>query len=202
MIKNIIFDIGNVLAQFRWKEHIEELGYTGQIAERIAKATVCGPYWNELDRGVIPENEVIESFLKLDPQIKDDILNFLKDPTKLIREYDYSKNWLETMKKKGYNIYILSNFYKSLFEYELEHCSFFGTEDGMVVSYREKLIKPDPRIYQTLLERYGLKANECIFLDDNRANVEAARALGIYGIVVSDYEQANSELNRVLNSTN
>ena len=55
MITTIIFDIGNVLAEFTWKEHYESFGYDEQMVERIAKATVKNPDWNEFDRGAMSE---------------------------------------------------------------------------------------------------------------------------------------------------
>lgn len=70
--------------------------------------------------------------------------------------------------------------------------------DGGIMSYTVHLAKPDPAIYQTLLDRYGLKAEECVFLDDTVRNVEAAQALGIVGIVVTSQEQAKKELETLL----
>jgi len=70
--------------------------------------------------------------------------------------------------------------------------------DGGIMSYMVHLAKPDPAIYQTLLDRYGLKAEECVFLDDTVRNVEAAQALGIAGIVVTSQEQAKKELETLL----
>ena len=69
--------------------------------------------------------------------------------------------------------------------------------DGGILSYQEKLIKPDPAIYTLLLERYGLVAEESVFLDDTLANVEAARKLGIHGIWFQTKEQAEEELKRL-----
>ena len=66
------------------------------------------------------------------------------------------------------------------------------------MSYTVHLAKPDPAIYQTLLDRYGLKAEECVFLDDTVRHVEAAQALGIAGIVVTSQEQAKKELETLL----
>ena len=66
------------------------------------------------------------------------------------------------------------------------------------MSYTVHLAKPDPAIYQALMERYGLKAEECVFLDDTVRNVEAARALDMAGIVVSSQEQAKKELETLL----
>ena len=70
--------------------------------------------------------------------------------------------------------------------------------DGGIMSYEVQLIKPDLAIYQTLMERYDLQPEECVFLDDTVRNVEAAQALGIAGIVVTSQEQAKKELETLL----
>ena len=70
--------------------------------------------------------------------------------------------------------------------------------DGGIMSYEVQLIKPDLIIYQTLIERYDLQPEECVFLDDTVRNVEAAQALGIAGIVVTSQEQAKKELETLL----
>ena len=70
--------------------------------------------------------------------------------------------------------------------------------DGGIMSYEVQLIKPDLVIYQTLMERYDLQPEECVFLDDTVRNVEAAQALGIAGIVVTSQEQAKKELETLL----
>ena len=64
MIKNVIFDIGNVLTDFRWKEFLEDKGFQGEMLERIAKASVLSPVWPELDRGVWSFDEVMAGFIK------------------------------------------------------------------------------------------------------------------------------------------
>lgn len=189
--------MGNVLAAFRWKDYIRELGIVSDKAERLAKATVLGPMWSEYDRGEMSEKAVMEACIALDPEIENEIREFFRDTRPMIKEYDYSKKLLASVKEKGYNVFILSNFSKSLFEYELRTCSFFGIEDGMVISYREKLIKPDRRIYEVLLERYGLKAEESVFLDDSKENIETARKLGMKGIVFVSLEQSLRELEEI-----
>ena len=70
--------------------------------------------------------------------------------------------------------------------------------DGGVFSCYEKLIKPDPALFKVILERYGLKPEECVFIDDNLPNVEAARNLGINAIHFKKYSQAKDELENLL----
>ena len=198
MIKNIVFDIGNVLAAFRWKEYIAELGYEGETAERLARATTLNKMWLEVDRGVMSVNDIIEGCIASDPGIEPQIRHFFADRRRLVEEYSYSKGWIESLKARGYKIYILSNYSQDHFQYVSRHFSFFGLEDGMMVSYTVKLLKPDRRIYEALFDKYGLNPEECVFLDDSARNVEGAIAAGMKGIVFENYEQGSRELEKLL----
>ena len=102
------------------------------------------------------------------------------------------------LKKKGYNIYILSNYSKELFEMHTKDASFLKVLDGGIVSYQVKEIKPGRRIYELLLEKYDLKAEECLFFDDRADNVEAARNMGIEAIQVTSREMLNEILDKML----
>lgn len=199
MIRNIVFDIGNVLAAFAWKEYIRDtLGYSGETAERVARATTLSPYWQELDRGVMSVNSIIEAMITIDPEIEDQIRHFFEDRRELVREYDYAEKWLGELKSRGYNVYILSNFSEDQFKYIYSNFRFFGHEDGKVISYEEKLLKPDPAIYRILLDRYGLVPDETVFLDDTVKNIEGAKKVGLHGIVFRDYSQGREELENML----
>ncbi|MBO4416009.1 MAG: HAD family phosphatase [Lachnospiraceae bacterium] len=198
MIKNIVFDIGNVLAAFRWKEYIAELGYEGETAKRLARATTLNRMWLEIDRGVMSVNDIIENCIASDPEIEQPIRHFFADRRRLVEEYSYSKGWIESLKARGYRIYILSNYSQDHFQYVSRHFSFFGLEDGRLISYTVKLLKPDKRIYEALFEKYGLKPEECVFLDDSARNIEGAVAAGMKGIVFENYEQGSRELEKVL----
>ncbi len=198
MIRNIVFDIGNVLAAFRWKEYIEELGFEGEAAERLARATTLDPLWREVDRGVMSLDDIITAMIAKDPEIEADIRLFFEDRRRLVMEYDYSRGWLEELKARGYRIYLLSNYSQDHFGYISRNFNFFGLEDGRVISFEEKLLKPDSRIYEVLLNRYGLKAEECVFLDDMPANIEGAVKIGMKGIVFESYKQGREELEKLL----
>lgn len=182
MIKNIIFDIGNVLAEFRWKGFIDELGFEESIQERIAKATVLSKYWKEVDRGVMTWQEIIEGCVSLDKDIEREIKLFFKDQSNLVVEFDYSGLLLKTLKNAGYNIYILSNYSEKNFKLVKDSFSFMKYIDGGVVSYEVKAIKPEPVIYKTLLEKYQLIPEECVFLDDLIENLNEAANFGIQTI--------------------
>ena len=204
MIKNIIFDIGNVLASFRWKELFQELGFTGETFERIAAATVLHPtMWNEFDRSLMTDEEIITSCIERAPEYEQEIRLLFSKTEFLVKEYEDSKQWIQELKKQGYRVYLLSNYGKTSFEAARDNgrLSFLPLVDGAVISYEIKIVKPEPGIYEALLTKYGLQAKECVFLDDKAENIEAAKALGFHGIVVESGEQAKQELKMLLEAS-
>lgn len=201
MITNIVFDIGNVLASFRWKDLFKELGFTGEAFERIAAATVLHPtMWNEFDRSLMSDEEIITKCIERAPEYEKEIRLLFDTTAGLVEEYPYSYEWIRSLKEQGYKVYLLSNYGKTSFEAarDNQRLSFLPLVDGAVISYEVQIVKPEPGIYEALLTKYGLKAEECLFLDDRADNIEAAKQLGFHGIVVESYDQAVTELKKML----
>jgi putative hydrolase of the HAD superfamily len=198
MIKNIIFDIGQVLARFRWREYIEDFGYSKEVAERLGKATVLSPYWNEVDRGVKTAQEIVELCVSYDKGIEQEIRKFYENTSKLVVEFDYSYDWVKELKDQGLKIYLLSNYGEGNFAHIKDVFRFFALIDGAVISYQEKCIKPEEKIYRTLLDRYELNPDECVFIDDLAPNIEGAKKLGIHGIQFLELDQVKEELKTYL----
>ena len=194
MIRNIIFDIGNVLTDFRWKEFLEDKGFDEAMVKRIAKASVQSPVWNEIDRGVWSMEELMQTFIRQDPEIEEELRRAYGNITGMVTKRAYAIPWIQELREKGYRVYYLSNFSEKAYEDCADALDFLPYTDGGILSYREKLVKPDPEIYRRLLSRYSLEARESVFLDDTASNVEAAERLGIHGICFRTKEQAEEEL--------
>lgn len=194
MIRNIVFDIGNVLTDFRWEGFLRDKGFDDGMIRRIAKASVAGPYWNEVDRGVWSTEKLLQAFIDLDPEIADELYFTFENIHGMVTRRAYAIPWIEELKAKGYRVYYLSNFSDKARVECAEALDFIPHMDGGILSYQVQVIKPDPKVYQLLLKRYGLTARECVFLDDSAVNVEAARAEGFAGIVFETKEQAEKEL--------
>lgn len=196
MIKNVIFDIGNVLVDFKWRELMEELGLPKALQPEFEKTVFGSHWWGELDHGVLEESEVLEK-LREDNKGHLDEFNLIWDNRdKLVKPYPYAVSWIENLKKCGFKVYLLSNYPRDLFSLHTE-CGcfpFLDKVDGKVVSGFVKMIKPNADIYEHLMKEYGLKASDCVFIDDRAENIEAARALGMKGIVFESYEQASAAL--------
>ncbi|NBJ94067.1 HAD family hydrolase [Parablautia muri] len=198
MVKNVVFDIGNVLAGFAWQEFYQSFGFSEEVYEKLTKATVKSEFWNELDRGALDDDELLAGFIQNDPSIEKEIREVFQNVEKMIVRYDYAIPWIKELKNREYGVYVISNFSHKAYEDCRKALDFLKEIDGGILSFQERLIKPDPEIYQLLLKRYKLKAEECVFIDDTAKNVEAAVKEGMKGIVFHTLAQVKKELEEIL----
>ena len=197
MITTIIFDIGNVLTDYTWREHIEKKGFHGDMLERIANATVKSEQWKEYDRGILSDEEIMESFVQNDPEIEQEIRKAFEDKKHIVARRDYVIPWIRKLKENKYRVLYLSNFsYRASIECEAA-LDFIPYTDGGILSYRDHLVKPMPEIYSLLIERYELIPEECVFLDDVEENIRAAQPFGIHTILYENQKQAIEELRKL-----
>lgn len=197
MIRNIIFDIGNVLTDFRWKEFLKDKGFDDEMIGRIAKASVESPLWKEFDRGVLDGEDLMQAFIDSDPEIEDALHKAYDDIHGMVTIRDYAICWVQELKNKGYKVWYLSNFSEKTETECADSIAFIPYMDGGILSWKDKLIKPDPKIYQLLLERFDLVAEESVFIDDLPENVQGAVDQGIHGIVFKTREQVVEELKKL-----
>lgn len=188
MIKNIVLDMGNVLLNFDPEAVLNKFCSSDDEKKVIRKELFNGPEWLMGDRGDIKDSDRFDFVKVRVPEKYHEALkncafkwDFCMDPLPGAREF------CETVKVQGYGIYVLSNASDLFYKYfpNLLPLDFF---DGIFVSSDYKMLKPDEVIYRTFLEKFGLKADECLFIDDREENVEGAKAVGFNGFVFSgDY---------------
>ena len=200
MIKNVVFDIGNVLVTFEWERLAREIGFTDKDLQVLAEK-VIGDRWDEFDRGVMPEDEALKYVQEAIPGLEEKFATLWHRIDEAIHVYPYVNEWMRELKSEGYKIYLLSNFPKRLFEKEAnEKFDFIRYTDGKVISSFVKMIKPDREIYEYLFNTYSLKPEECVFVDDRPKNVEAAKTLGMKGLVFEGYEDGSVKLKKLLDA--
>lgn len=197
MLKNVVFDIGQVLVDFGYRKMVRAKGYSGEMEDIIAEATILSPYWKEMDRGVWGREKCLEKFIELAPDLADDIHKCFDNLEGICQKRETSIPWIEDLKKRGLKVYYLSNYPREVIEEDPVPIDFVPHCDGGVFSCDVNLLKPDPEIYKTLLNKYGLKPEETVFVDDLPENVSAAVSLGINGIVFTSYEEANASILRL-----
>lgn len=194
MITTIIFDIGNVLVDFNWKEYLASFGFSKEVEEKLAKATMLSREWDEFDRGALELEDIIQGFVKNDSTVEKEIRMICENVHDMLGRRDYAIPWIKQLKEKGYGVYYLSNFSRKA-EVECAHTlDFLPFMDGGILSYQENVIKPEPEIYQLLIDRYELIPEQCVFMDDKPENCEGAEKAGMHAIVFTTKEEAEKEL--------
>lgn len=185
-MKNIIFDIGSVLIGYRWQEMCRDEGWDEEKTYQIGKAFFLNPLWPDFDAGLVTAEELLADVAEKYPDLAEDARWFITSGKKMIVERPRVWALAEKLKEKGYRLYLLSNYSEELFTVHTAGLPFLEIVDGGVISYQIHEIKPNPPIYEYLLQKYQLKAEECLFFDDRPENTAAARKLGMQAVTVED----------------
>ncbi len=184
MIKNIVFDIGNVILNFEYQEVIKKFTDVLEEQDFILKNIIQSPEWleyNLIDTGFITRDEAIKLAQDRTNHEHDDLIDYFWNNYNDYAFVDLNVlDLIKDLKKKGYKIFLLSNINPYTHKV-VEKSGLFDLVDGYVLSYLDHQIKPYESIYQTLFERYSLKPEECAFIDDNIKNIDTAWRLGMLG---------------------
>ncbi|EJL68569.1 HAD family hydrolase [Chryseobacterium populi] len=195
-IKNIVFDFGGVLMD--WNPRYFFRGYFNDDEKMEYFLThIAQQEWNEeQDRGrTLAEGTEIQ--VKKFPEWEKEIRAYYDNWTVMLKsDIPHNVEVLRKLGKTDYQLYGLTNWSEETFPYALENYDFFQLFNGkIVVSGTEKLIKPDPKIWHVLLERYDLQANESVFIDDNPKNIEMAQSLGFSTVHITPDTNLEEKLN-------
>ena len=196
-INTVVFDIGNVLTDFAWKEFLQAKGHDDEMIKRIAKATVESDDWVEYDKGNLTNDEIVERFVENDPEIGDELKSAFQNIDGIILKREKTIPWIKALQAAGYKVLYLSNFSRQALEGCPDAMAFLEETDGGILSYRDHVVKPDAAIYHLLEERYDLTPSKTVFIDDTAVNIEAARKLGWKGIIYKSYDQTVKELSKL-----
>jgi putative hydrolase of the HAD superfamily len=194
VIKNIVFDLGNVLLDFDPDSYLEYFAYNEKIKSRLKAEIFETEEWLQLDRGTITESEAVEIWQQRNPDLKTEIADIMSNWEKILTIKEDSLEILKSLAAENYNLYILSNFHQKAFKYVSGKYNFFNYFDGRVISADIGLIKPSSEIYDYLLDKFNLKAAETIFIDDSRENIKAALKKGLRVIHFTDAGSLQEEL--------
>ncbi len=180
MIKNIIFDMGGVLIDYNPEKTLYGM-FDKETADILLKAVFRNQLWSDKDRGIITPAEIME---KVKPEIPEAVFEKVSEMVDNFYPYmppfEKMVGFIETLKEKGYGIYLLSNA-SSDFHERRKDIPALGLFDGVIVSADHKLLKPEKEIYEKLYETFSLNPEECFFIDDVQANIDGAAATGMQG---------------------
>jgi 2-haloacid dehalogenase len=202
MIKNVVFDFGRVLIDWDPRNLFRKVFESEEEMEYFL-ANVCTQEWNNLQDSERTYAEGIAELVPKFPHYEREInIYFDRWIEMLGEEYPATAKLKKILRAEGYRLYGLSNWSAETFPQVEATYTFMKDLDGMVISGYEGVQKPDERIYRILLERYNLRPEETVFFDDNIDNVIGAREVGIHAILFRDAEQAERDLNTLIETLN
>ena len=183
MIRNILFDMGNVLIHFDRKVFLDRLDISEADKQLLLREVFLSVEWVQMDRGILRE-ETAEPLMcqRLPERLHNAVHQLVSCWDEPMLPVAGMAELVEELKNNGYGIYLLSNASIRQHEYwpQIPGWQFF---DGKIISADEKVMKPHPDYYLRALEKFGLTPGECFFIDDVPANIEGALYCGIPGVV-------------------
>ena len=197
-LRNVIFDFGGVLLEWRPHEIIDAFYAEPELREAIRTHVFQHDDWVALDRGTMDELTAVRRFAARMARPEAEMLALFAHVRESLRPIESTVALLGELRERGYTLYGLSNMSESLFAHLQSRHDFFGLFDGIVVSGAVRLVKPDPAIYEHLRDRFAIDFAESVFIDDLPRNIETARRLGLAAIQFRSPEQVRQELAAIL----
>lgn len=195
MIKNIIFDMGNVLLKFDRNYFLDAVGVKPADRRTLMNNVYLSLEWAKMDRGSMTEEEAAASMCSRLPERLHEQAHLLVDRwDRPILPVPGMAELVRELKEAGYGVYLLSNASYRQHEYwpRVPGSEYF---DGTLISADVKLVKPCAEIYELLYSTFDLTPSECLFIDDSAANIEGAERTGMPGIVFhGDADELRDEM--------
>jgi putative hydrolase of the HAD superfamily len=198
VIKNVVFDVGGVLLEWDPPGFVAEL-YTDEAQrQRIHSGMFGHADWHEVDRGVLDGPAGVRHFSRATGLSEREIEQLFDRGRAALKPIAGTIQLLEDLKAAKVGLYVLSNMPESTWHYLRKRDAFFGHFDELVISGAIRLLKPEPAIYQHLIEKTGIEPAASVFIDDLERNVAAARAAGLHSFVFTTPEAARRELQALM----
>lgn len=198
MIKNIIFDMGNVLIKFDKKSFLEAVNVSPEDNALLEREVYVSVEWAMMDRGTLTEKEAAERMCaRLPERLHEKVHQLVDEWDRPILPMSGMAELAGELKAKGYRLFLLSNASYRQHEYwpEIPGSEYF---EDTLISADVKLVKPQPEIYLMALHKFNAKPEESVFIDDATNNVEGAVYCGMEGIVFhGDTDELKKKLNAI-----
>lgn len=199
MIRNLIFDFGKVLVDYTFdslKTYISDPEESARFYQLVTDPQLVDRW----DKELTPYNDIVAELKQKYPQWAEQLQHFSDHQIDIILgEMPGMHDLLIRLKKEGFHLYGLSNWSSKVYEV-MDKYDIFQLLEGRIISSEAHILKPDIAIYQTLLDTYHLRAEECVFTDDKLINVEGARAAGLHAILFQNAEQYTRDLRNIITS--
>ena len=194
MIRNIVFDLGNVLLSWKPGEYLLQSGYDETTTKLILDTVFRSQVWLSLDNGDIGKEEAVDIMASKSSLKRDQITSLFDLCSEIIFPLQKNLKLLPELKKQGFKLYYLSNYPLWFFQETKNRFAFFDFFDGGIISAEVRFSKPDPEIFRIFVNRYNLIPEECLYIDDIDVNVNSASLTGMKVIHLSETESLQNKL--------
>lgn len=196
-MKNLIFDLGGVVVDWNPQRVLDEYPGDRELPRSLFKKGFFEEHWTEFDRGTIVQNELVHKMAGFTGRPYDMCWDFVEYIKHSLVDIPDTLGLIRRLAGEGYRLFCLSNMAEEFYNY-LKGREAFSYFEGQIISAREHLVKPDAAIYRLILDRYDLKPEESLFIDDLEPNVRAAQALGIHTVHFTDRGEGYRLIDRML----
>ena len=198
-VRNVVFDFGGVLVSWRPQEIIDSFYAEPHLREALRLHAFQHDDWLDMDRGTLDEASVVRRCAARMARPESELRKLFEHVRAALTPIEPTVALLrELRERKGVKLYGLSNMSETIFAYLHARHDFFKLFDGIVVSAKVKLLKPEPEIYEHLRDRFALDFGESVFIDDLQRNVDSARQVGLPAIQFLTTDQVRRELEPLL----
>jgi epoxide hydrolase-like predicted phosphatase len=196
-VRNVVMDLGGVMLEWN-PDHLLTPIQPDADLRRQLRSEIFSHDWRLFDRGHLSEAELIERLQIATGQTRDQVDQIMHAVRGALLEKTETVKLVRTLLAHGYDLYCLSNMPVPMYEHLRRQHTFWDVFQGIVISGEIQMMKPEPEIYLHLLQRFGLRAEESVFIDDLQVNVDAAIGVGLHAIRFQDAAQCQRDLETLL----
>lgn len=193
-MKNIVFDLGGVVLDWN-PEKVRKEFKNPELPRFLFDSGFFQKYWTEFDRGTCTEEEIVGKMSLLSGYPLPDCREFMEYIRHSLADIPRTVELIRKLSGQGFALYCLSNMSHEFYDY-LKDREVFRYFKGQIISAREGMVKPDEDIFCLLLERFGLKPEECLFIDDLPDNIRTAAGMGFHTVLFDDKEKGYRVIDR------
>jgi putative hydrolase of the HAD superfamily len=198
VVRNVIFDLGGVLLEWNPDDILSRFQPDSELRSRLKGDLFGHADWRMFDRGGLTESQVIDRMQVRIGLARAELVAIVDAVRESLVEKPDTVKLIRALHQRGIALYCLSNMPASIYAHLRLRHAFWDVFRGIVISGEVQMIKPEPEVFSHLLERFELRAEESVFVDDLPVNIEAARRVGLHTILFKDAAQCQRELGKLV----
>jgi HAD superfamily hydrolase (TIGR01509 family) len=199
-VRNVIFDLGGVVFDWNPDHIVARVQPVPELRAALKEALFGHADWRLFDRGTLSESELTGRLQSRIGATRREVEAILDAVRNSLVEKPETLELIRELQEQGTPLYCLSNMPGSIYTHLRQRHGFWDVFSGIVISGEVQMMKPEPEVFMHLLEKFNLRAEESVFVDDLRANIESAGQVGLHTVWFKDAAQCRRELEQILDT--